>query len=140
MKKRSKHKFNPYKEANEVFLSRKAMEDDVVVLESGVMYKKLVSGSGTKCPGPTSLVYVYYSGKLIDGSVFDSNVKDATPALFPLRDLIMGWQIALVRMHEGDKWEVYIPAKHGYGSHAAGDIPAHSTLIFTIELVKIERY
>ena len=54
-------------------------------------------------------------------------------------DLIMGWQIALVRMHEGDKWEVYIPAKWGYGSMKMDGIPAHSTLIFTIHLVKIER-
>ncbi len=51
----------------------------------------------------------------------------------------MGWQIALVRMHEGDKWEVYIPAKWGYGSMKMDGIPAHSTLIFTIHLVKIER-
>lgn len=140
MKKRSKHKFNPYKEANEVFLSRKAMEDDVVVLDSGVMYKKLVSGSGTKCPGPNGLVFVYYTGKLIDGTVFDSTEGESLPALFPIRELIMGWQIALVRMHEGDKWEVYIPAKWGYGAQNLPDIPAHSTLIFTLELVKVERY
>ena len=54
-------------------------------------------------------------------------------------DLIMGWQIALTRMHEGDKWEVYIPAKWGYGALKMDDIPAHSTLIFELELVKIER-
>ena len=53
--------------------------------------------------------------------------------------LIMGWQIALTRMHDGDKWEVYIPAKWGYGSTKMDDIPAHSTLIFTLQLVKIER-
>lgn len=140
MKKRTKHKFNPYKEENEVFLSRMAMQDDVVVLESGVMYKKLVSGSGTKCPGPNGLVFVHYTGKLIDGTVFDSTEGDSLPALFPIRDLIMGWQIALVRMHEGDKWEVYIPAKWGYGAQNLPDIPAHSTLVFTLELVKIERY
>ena len=43
------------------------------------------------------------------------------------------------RMHEGDKWEVYIPAKWGYGALKMDDIPAHSTLIFTLQLVKIER-
>lgn len=45
----------------------------------------------------------------------------------------------LTRMHEGDKWEVYIPAKWGYGAMKMDDIPAHSTLIFTLQLVKIER-
>lgn len=51
----------------------------------------------------------------------------------------MGWQIVLTRMHEGDKREVYIPAKWGYGAMKMDDIPAHSTLIFDLELVKIER-
>lgn len=54
-------------------------------------------------------------------------------------DLIMGWQIALTRMREGDKWKVYIPAKWGYGSTKLDGIPAFSTLVFTLELVKIER-
>ena len=51
----------------------------------------------------------------------------------------MGFQVALVRMREGDKFEVFIPAKFGYGSMKLDGIPAHSTLIFEIELVKIER-
>ena len=46
--------------------------------------------------------------------------------------LIMGWQIAFTRMHEGDKWEVYIPAKWGYDATKMDDIPAHSTLIFEL--------
>lgn len=117
-----------------------AMQEDVVVLDSGVMYKKLVTGSGTRCPGANGLVFVHYTGRLIDGTVFDSTEGESLPALFPIRDLIMGWQIALVRMHEGDKWEVYIPAKWGYGAQNLPDIPAHSTLVFTLELVKIERY
>lgn len=61
------------------------------------------------------------------------------PALFRVNELIMGWQIALTRMHEGDTWEVYIPAKWGYGAMKMDDIPAYSTLIFTMTLVKIER-
>lgn len=56
-----------------------------------------------------------------------------------VNELIMGWQIALTRMPEGDKWEVYIPAKWAYGAMKMDDIPAYSTLIFTMPLVKIER-
>ena len=85
------------------------------------------------------VVYVHYTGRLIDGTVFDTTEGVQLPALFMVGDLIMGWQIALTRMHEGDKWEVYIPAKWGYGSMKMDDIPAHSTLIFELELVKIER-
>ena len=135
---RKKH-HNPYKEANEAFLAVKAQEDGIVVLDNGVLYRVLESGRGTKKPTPRSIVYVHYTGKLIDGTVFDTTEGAQLPALFLVGDLIMGWQIALTRMHEGDKWEVYIPAKWGYGALKMDDIPAHSTLIFTLQLVKIER-
>ena len=130
---------NPYKEANEAFLKVKAQEEGMVVLDNGVLYRVLEEGRGTKKPTPRSIVYVHYTGRLIDGTVFDTTDGDQLPALFMVGDLIMGWQIALTRMHEGDKWEVYIPAKWGYGATRMDDIPAHSTLIFTLELVKIER-
>ena len=130
---------NPYKEANEAFLAEKAKEENMHVLDNGVMYRVLEEGHGTKSPKPSGIVYVHYTGRLIDGTVFDSTEQDSLPALFLVRDLIMGWQIALTRMHEGDKWEVFIPAKWGYGAMKMDGIPAHSTLIFTMKLVKIER-
>ena len=130
---------NPYKAANEAFLEAKSKEEGVVALDNGVLYRVLEEGHGTKKPTPRSIVYVHYTGRLIDGTVFDSTDGDSLPALFMVGDLIMGWQIALTRMKEGDKWEVYIPAKWGYGSIRMDDIPAISTLIFTMELVKIER-
>ena len=139
MLNKKKKKPNPYKEANEAFLQVKAQEDGMHVLDNGVMYRVLKEGSGTRKPSPRSIVYVHYTGRLIDGTVFDSTEGGQLPALFMVGDLIMGWQIALTRMHEGDKWEVFIPAKWGYGSMKMDDIPAHSTLIFEMELVKIER-
>ena len=139
MQYRKYKKQNPYKADNEAFLQAKSKEEGVVVLESGVMYRVLEEGSGTRKPTPRSIVYVHYTGRLIDGTVFDTTEGDALPALFMVGDLIMGWQIVLTRMHEGDKWEVYIPAKWGYGATRMDDIPAHSTLVFTLELVKIER-
>lgn len=139
MQHKKNKKPNAYKEANEVFLRTKAWEEGMHVLDNGVMYRVLETGAGTKCPKPSSIVYVNYTGRLIDGTVFDTTEGQPLPALFVVRDLIMGWQIALTRMHEGDKWEVIIPAKWGYGALKLDDIPAHSTLIFTLELVKIER-
>jgi len=130
---------NPYKEANEAFLQVKAQEEGIHVLDNGVMYRVLEEGSGTRKPTPRSIVYVNYTGRLIDGTVFDTTEGQLLPALFMVGDLIMGWQIVLTRMHEGDRWEVYIPAKWGYGSMKMDDIPAHSTLVFELELVKIER-
>lgn len=136
---RKKKKTNAYKEANEAFLQEKAQEEGMVVLDNGVLYRVLEEGRGTRKPTPRSIVYVNYTGKLIDGTVFDTTDGQPLPALFVVGDLIMGWQIALTRMREGDKWEVIIPAKWGYGSMKMDDIPAHSTLVFELELVKIER-
>lgn len=132
-------KHNLYKEANEAFLQEKALEEGMHVLDNGVLYRVLETGHGTKKPTPRSIVYVHYTGRLIDGTVFDSTEGEQLPALFMVGDLIMGWQIALTRMHEGDKWEVYIPAKWGYGAVKLDGIPAHSTLVFNLKLVKIER-
>lgn len=139
MPRKKNNRTNVYKEANEAFLRQKSFEEGIRVLDNGVMYRVLEEGRGTKCPKPSSIVYVSYTGRLIDGTVFDTTQDQPLPALFLVRDLIMGWQIVLTRMHEGDKWEVYIPAKWGYGAIKMDDIPAHSTLIFELELVKIER-
>ena len=139
MQHRRNKRSNPYKEANEAFLKVKAQEDGIHVLDNGVMYRVLEEGSGIKKPTPRSIVYVHYTGRLIDGTVFDTTEGNQLPALFMVGELIMGWQIVLTRMHEGDKWEVYIPAKWGYGATKMDDIPAHSTLIFELKLVKIER-
>lgn len=134
--KKSK-KFNQYKADNEAFLAGKAAEEGVLALDNGVVMRKLEQGRGKVHPAPGSVVYVNYTGRLMDGTVFDSTDGQALPALFRVRDLIMGWQIALVRMHEGDKFRVWIPAKYAYGSAKMDMIPAWSTLEFDIELVKI---
>lgn len=138
MSKKPKH-VNQYKLDNEAFLAAKAAEEGVFELSSGVLCRKLEEGRGTRCPKPSSIVYVHYSGRLIDGTEFDSTRGETLPALFVVRDLIMGWQIALTRMHEGDRWEIYVPAKWAYGAVKMDDIPAHSTLVFDMELIKIER-
>lgn len=133
-----KKRQNPYKAENEAFLAAKAQEEGVRVLESGVIMKCLEQGRGTVCPKPSSIVFCHYTGRLIDGTVFDSTSADELPACFRVRDLIMGWQIALTRMHAGDRYEVTIPAQFAYGSLRQPDIPAFSTLIFDLELIKIE--
>ena len=127
-----------YREANLLYLAEKSKEEGIVSLPSGVLYRWIERGpAGKPLATPSSIVFVRYTGRLIDGSVFDSNTEAPLPACFVVRDLIMGWQIALVRMYEGDRYEVTIPAKWGYGSIRAGDIPAYSTLIFDLSLVKI---
>lgn len=137
MSRNKHHRINQYKIDNENFLAEKAKEEGILALESGVLIRKLEDGSGKTHPRPGSLVYVHYTGRLIDGTQFDSTEGENLPALFKVRDLIMGWQIALVRMYEGDKYRIWIPAKYAYGSTKMDDIPAWSTLEFDLELVKI---
>lgn len=129
---------NLYKVENEIFLERKSEEEGIKVLESGILMRQLAEGGGTECPKLNSIVFVNYTGRLIDGTVFDTTDGQDLPAYFRVRDLIVGWQAALLRMHVGDKYEIFIPAKYGYGSMKLDDIPAYSTLCFELELLKIQ--
>lgn len=127
-----------YKAANEKFLEEKAKEEGIKALESGILMRRIEEGSGEKRPDRNSIVFVHYTGRLIDGTVFDTTDGQELPACFRLNELIIGWQAALTKMHAGDKYEIFIPAKYGYGSMKLDGIPAHSTLIFTLELVKFQ--
>ena len=126
---------NSYKLRNQEFLQEYAQKPGVNILFNGVMYRVLNKGNGPK-PSPKSFVTVYYSGKLINGKVFDQTQK-GKPATFRLNELIEGWIIAMQQMCVGDKWEIYIPAELGYGRFSQPGIPGGSTLIFEIELFGI---
>lgn len=136
--RRKKLDKSQYKLKNQKFLEQKAQEEGIIALESGILMRQLEKGSGDMKPQLSSIVFVNYTGRLIDGTVFDTTDGQELPAYFRVRDVIVGWQAALLRMHPGDKYEVFIPAKYGYGSMKLDDIPAWSTLCFEIELLKIQ--
>lgn len=122
----------------ETFLAENAKKEGVKVLASGLQYKVIKSGTG-KTPKLTDQVKTHYHGTLIDGSVFDSSVQRGEPAQFGVNQVIAGWTEALQLMKEGDKWQLYIPAKLAYGERAPSPkIGANSTLIFDIELISVE--
>lgn len=133
MAKNSKEK---YKIENENYLSDISEKDGVRQLSKGICYEVISEGSGKQAQ-PRSIVSVYYKGQLVSGKVFDDNTKQGYPDAFRLTDLIVGWQIALSNMKEGDKWRIYIPSDLGYGKRGTHGIPGDSTLIFEIELVKV---
>ncbi|BCW90149.1 hypothetical protein sos41_33170 [Alphaproteobacteria bacterium SO-S41] len=126
-------------EANTAYLEKYATEDGVTKRPSGLMYRVITNGpEGGKQPTPESVVTINYSGAFIDGTEFDSSYPSGAPVTFPLAQLIPGWVEALPLMKEGDAWEVVVPFTLGYGEKGRGSIPGRQTLVFKIELVKVE--
>jgi len=120
------------------FLTKNAAKEGVVVLPSGLQYKVLHKGEGTTSPASTDSVSVHYRGTLIDGTEFDSSISRGQPANFNVNGVIKGWTEGLQLMHEGDKWELYIPSELAYGERGAGGkIGANAALVFEVELLSI---
>lgn len=102
---------------------------------SGLYYIIEKPGTGER-PLETSMVHVYYKGYLLDGTVFDQT-KENVFARFYLNEVIKGWQEGLMLFGKGGKGKLFIPSELGYGRSSKSGIPAHSVLIFEIELLDI---
>ena len=127
------------RKAGEDFLAANKTKEGVVTLPSGLQYKVLVKGNG-EIPSVDDEVTVKYEGRLIDGTVFDSSYKrPGETAKFRPNQVIKGWTEALTMMPVGSKWELYIPQNLAYGDRKAGAINPYSTLIFTVEMVSVEK-
>jgi FKBP-type peptidyl-prolyl cis-trans isomerase FklB len=120
------------------FLSENAKKDGVVSLPSGLQYEIINEGDGEK-PTATDTVNTHYHGTLIDGTVFDSSVQRGESISFPLNGVIKGWTEALQLMPVGSKWRLFVPSDLAYGAQGQGAIQPHSTLIFEVELLAIEK-
>ncbi|WP_405078467.1 FKBP-type peptidyl-prolyl cis-trans isomerase [Pectobacterium carotovorum] len=119
------------------FLAENAQKEGVNSTESGLQFRVLTQGEGS-IPARQDRVRVHYTGRLIDGTVFDSSVQRGQPAEFPVSGVIPGWIEALTLMPVGSKWELYIPHNLAYGERGAGaSIPPFSALIFEVELLEI---
>ncbi len=125
-------------ELGKKFLEQNAQQEGVKVTESGLQYLVLKEGNGVK-PGPEDAVTVHYTGRLIDGTVFDSSVERGEPATFAVGQVIPGWVEGLQLMSEGAAWRLFIPSNLAYGSHGTGPIQPNSTLIFDVQLIKVNK-
>lgn len=120
------------------FLEQNAKQEGVKVTPSGLQYLVVKEGNGPK-PGPNDAVTVHYTGRLIDGTVFDSSVERGEPATFGVGQVIPGWVEGLQMMNEGSAWRLFIPAELAYGKHGTGPIQPNSTLIFDVQLISINK-
>ena len=126
-----------FAKAGQDFLVENSSKPGVVTLPSGLQYKVITEGTGVKALDGDQ-VTTHYTGKLIDGKVFDSSVERGEPATFGVNQVIAGWTEALKLMPEGSKWELYIPYNLAYGAQGRPpQIPQYSVLVFEIELLDV---
>lgn len=131
------NKKEEWRQNNEIFLEKLSNDPEVKALGNGVYYKAIETGQGDRTPELSSVVTCHYKGSLINGKVFDDSFARNCPEAFRCRDLIPGFTNALLQMHIGDRWTVYIPYSQGYGTRSSDPIPGYSTLIFEILLLGI---
>lgn len=96
---------------------------------SGIYYQVITPGTGSY-PNVNSLITVNYTGKLLNGTVFDSGSMNSQK----LSGLIRGWQVGIPHINTGGRLLLLVPSALGYGNGPYGSIPANSPLVFTIDL------
>lgn len=124
-------------EEGEVFLSQNKNREGIISINDGLQYEVLVSGNGI-IPSPKSKILCHYQGQLLNGVIFDSSYQRKRPEALWLKELIPGWQKALLLMPVGSKWKLYIHPRLAYGFESiTKDSGGNCTLIFDIELIAI---
>lgn len=120
------------------FMEKFKALDGVQALPSGVLYKVLKAAKG-QSPKATDSVRVHYRGRFVDRKEFDSSYPSGQPAVFQVNEVVPGWTEALQRMKVGEKWQIVLPPKMGYGELGyPPQIGPQCVLIFDIELLGIE--
>ena len=135
LEQRASYKNAVNKQKEDEFLVSNARKENVDTTASGLQYTIEATGADYKVQ-PQDTVWVNYRGTLIDGTQFDAN--DST--MFVANQVIPGWTEGLGLLGEGGKAKLYIPSKLGYGERDLPTIPAYSTLIFDVEIVKVSPF
>ena len=122
----------------QAFLQENGSKPGVVTTASGLQYIVLKEGEGAS-PSPADQVRVHYTGKLLDGTVFDSSIERNEPVVFYVRSVIPGWTEALQLMKEGAEYKLFIPGNLAYGEQGnpRGGIGPNSVLTFDVKLIDV---
>ncbi|EOG5906702.1 FKBP-type peptidyl-prolyl cis-trans isomerase [Vibrio vulnificus] len=137
MQKKAAEKADAAKKAGDEFRAEFEKQEGVVKTDTGLLYQVITPAEGEK-PKDTDTVQVHYKGTLTDGIQFDSSYDRGEPATFPLNRVIPGWTEGVQLMPVGSKFKFVIPPELAYGAQDTPSIPANSTLVFEVELLKIE--
>ncbi|HZP66016.1 MAG TPA: FKBP-type peptidyl-prolyl cis-trans isomerase [Rudaea sp.] len=127
------------KAKSQKFMADNKTKKGIVVLPSGVQYRVIEDGTGTKHPTAQSEVTVHYRGSLSNGLEFDSSFARGEPVHFKVGDVIKGWQEVLPLMRQGDHWQVFVPPELAYGERGQPPrIGPNEALVFEIKLVDVK--
>ncbi len=133
----NKNKYSANLNEGKAFFEQNKKRAGVQTTASGLQYEVLSAGTGVK-PTATDSVLVHYKGSLLNGQQFDSSYDRGEPVTFTLNQVIKGWTEGLQLMPAGSKYKLYIPYNLGYGERGYGpNIPPYSTLVFEVELLKV---
>ena len=119
------------------FLEKNKGKNGIVVLPSGVQYRIIEEGEGSR-PGLEDTVKVHYRGSKINGHEFDSSFARGVPEEFPVNSVLRGWQEVLPLMKTGATWQIFVPPELAFGLQ--GNPPAvgpNEALMFDLKLVEI---
>jgi FKBP-type peptidyl-prolyl cis-trans isomerase len=126
------------KAAGKAFVDKAVAEEGAVLKDHGMAIKTIQEGTGEP-PSPTDTIKVHYTGRLIDGTVFDSSVERGEPTSFALNMAFKCWIDGLQLVRPGGKAKLYCPSDLAYGDQGRPRIPPGATLVFDVELLEVTK-
>lgn len=122
--------------ASEEFLTNNLAKTGIVALPSGVQYRIIEEGDGSR-PGMESTVKVHYRGSKTNGHEFDSSFARGVPEEFAVSSVLKGWQEVLPLMKTGSTWQVFVPPELAFGARGNPPVGPNEALVFDLKLVEI---
>jgi FKBP-type peptidyl-prolyl cis-trans isomerase FklB len=122
--------------AADEFLATNLSKNGIVALPSGVQYRIIEEGEGSR-PGMESTVKVHYRGSKINGHEFDSSFARGVPEEFTVSSVLRGWQEVLPLMKTGSTWQIFVPPELAFGARGNPPVGPNEALMFDLKLVEI---